>query len=130
MNNQVAVRVENDGQAMGNALKWVLEPFFRKGEAFGFADAPIRSGYPGCLPAYKKQCDPQSRKAGIVTPLTRLMPRDQGVMVSNGRTDKEIVGVLGVRAKRPEKREAGSLTERARMILQAGPGLAEHALGG
>jgi FixJ family two-component response regulator len=76
-----------------------------------------------------KQRDMQKQRAEIATRLARLTPREHEVMVmvTNGKANKEIAGVLGVsaktveahRARAMEKMEANSLAELVRMAINA-----------
>ncbi len=80
----------------------------------------------------ERQREVQSQRARVAARLAHLTPREHEVMVmvTEGRSNKEIATDLGVsaktveahRARVMEKMEAGSLAELVRMVLAAGIG--------
>lgn len=95
-----------------------------------FNDELLLESIRKALAVDEKQRQVQSQRARIAARLAHLTPREHEVMimVTEGRSNKEIALDLGVsaktveahRARVMEKMEAGSLAELVRMVLAAG----------
>ncbi len=96
-----------------------------------FNDELLLESIRGALAVDERQRQLQSQRASVASRLAQLTPREHEVMemVTEGRSNKEIAGTLGVsaktveahRARVMEKMEAGSLAELVRMVM-AGSG--------
>jgi two-component system response regulator FixJ len=97
-----------------------------------FNDELLLESIRKALAVDEKQRELQSQRARVAARLAHLTPREHEVMmmVTEGRSNKEIATALGVsaktveahRARVMEKMEAGSLAELVRMVLAAGIG--------
>jgi len=97
-----------------------------------FNDELLLESIRKALAVDEKQRELQSQRARVAARLAHLTPREHEVMVmvTEGRSNKEIATDLGVsaktveahRARVMEKMEAGSLAELVRMVLAAGIG--------
>jgi two-component system response regulator FixJ len=97
-----------------------------------FNDELLLESIRKALAVDEKQRELQSQRARVAARLAHLTPREHEVMmmVTEGRSNKEIATALGVsaktveahRARVMEKMEADSLAELVRMVLAAGIG--------